>query len=127
VADAAEAFGVSERTAYRWLARWDAGKPMTDLSSAPHTIANRTDDTIEALIEQLRRCRWTSTRIATELRMPTSTVCAVLKRIGLNGSAARSVDIPCVAQGATEGCSPCRRSSRPSSSVMSSPSPAAVT
>ncbi|HEY2332869.1 MAG TPA: leucine zipper domain-containing protein, partial [Acidimicrobiales bacterium] len=84
VADAAEAFGVSERTAYRWLARWDAGKPMTDLSSAPHTIANRTDDTIEALIEQLRRCRWTSTRIATELRMPTSTVCAVLKRIGLN-------------------------------------------
>ena len=39
------------------------------------------------------------------------------------GSAARSVDIPCVAHGATEGCSACRRSSRPSSSATWSPSP----
>jgi transposase InsO family protein len=36
------------------------------------------------LIEQLRRARWTAPRIAAELEMPTSTVCAVLKRIGLN-------------------------------------------
>ena len=84
VADAAEAFGVSERTGYRWLARWDKGRPMTDLSSAPRTVVNRTEETVEALIEQLRRCRWTSTRIAAELGMPTSTVCAVLKRLGLN-------------------------------------------
>lgn len=84
VADTAEALGVSERTVYRWLARWDAGKPMTDAPSAPGTVANRTDAAVEALIEQLRRCRWTSTRIAAELGMPTSTVCAVLKRLGLN-------------------------------------------
>jgi transposase InsO family protein len=37
-----------------------------------------------AVIEQLRRRRWTSTRIAGELGMATSTVCAVLKRLGLN-------------------------------------------
>lgn len=84
VASAAEAAGVSERTAYRWLARWDAGDPMTDRSSAPKTIANRTDDGVVALIEELRRARWTAPRIAGELRMPTSTVCAVLKRLGLN-------------------------------------------
>ena len=29
VAEAAEAAGVSERTAYRWLARWDAGALST--------------------------------------------------------------------------------------------------
>jgi transposase InsO family protein len=84
VSDAAESLGVSDRTAYRWLARFDAGEPMTDRSSAPGTVANRTDATVVALIEQLRRARWTSTRIASELRMPTSTVCAVLKRLGLN-------------------------------------------
>jgi transposase InsO family protein len=84
IGDAAESFGVSARTAYRWLARWKAGEAMTDRSSAPGTVANRTDDTVVRLIEQLRRARWTSPRIAAELRMPTSTVCAVLKRIGLN-------------------------------------------
>jgi transposase InsO family protein len=84
VTEAAESLGVSVRTVYRWLARFDAGEPMTDRSSAPGLVANRTDETIEQLIEQLRRARWTSTRIASELRMPTSTVCAVLKRIGLN-------------------------------------------
>ena len=36
------------------------------------------------MIEELRRLRWTSTRIAGTLGIPTSTVCAVLKRIGLN-------------------------------------------
>jgi transposase InsO family protein len=50
VASAAEAAGVSERTTYRWLARWDRGEAMTDRSSAPRTVANRTDDTIVALI-----------------------------------------------------------------------------
>ena len=84
VAEAAEAAGCSERTCYRWLTRFDAGESMQDRSSAPRTIANRTDPRVEATIEELRRLRWTSTRIAAALDMPTSTVCAVLKRIGLN-------------------------------------------
>jgi leucine-zipper of insertion element IS481 len=33
VAEAAEAAGCSERTAYRWLARHDRGEPLTDRSS----------------------------------------------------------------------------------------------
>ena len=84
VEEAAEAAGCSQRTCYRWLARYKAGEPMTDRSSAPHSIPGRTSPEVEALIEQLRRCRHTSTRIAAELDLPVSTVCAVLKRLGLN-------------------------------------------
>ena len=83
IADAAEMAGCSERTAYRWLERFDANEPMTDRSSAPHTV-HRTPEAVQNTIEQLRRCRWTSTRIAAELNVPTSTVCAVLQRLGLN-------------------------------------------
>jgi len=82
--EAAEAAGCSERTCYRWLERFDAGEPMTDRSSASKTVPGRTPPETEALIEQLRRLRWTSTRIAAELDMATSTVCAVLVRLGLN-------------------------------------------
>ena len=84
VADAAEAAGVSERTTYRWLSRWDAGEAMTDRSAAPLRRPTKTPAAVEDLIEQLRRARWTAPRIAAELGMPTSTVCAVLKRLGLN-------------------------------------------
>src|SRR6059058_2715964 len=84
VAEAAEAAGCAQRTAYRWLARHVAGEPMTDRSSAPRTCPTRTPATVEAHIERLRRLRWTSTRIAATLEMAVSTVCAVLKRLGLN-------------------------------------------
>ncbi|MDD9371011.1 MAG: IS481 family transposase [Acidimicrobiales bacterium] len=81
---AAHAAGCSERTCYRWLARFDAGQSMADRSSAPRTVPGRTPQATEALIVQLRRLRWTSTRIAAELGLATSTVCAVLARVGLN-------------------------------------------
>ena len=84
VADAADAAGCSERTAYRWLARHDAGEAMTDRSSAPRRVPGRTPPKTERAIERLRRLRWTSTRIAGELGLATSTVCAVLVRLGLH-------------------------------------------
>src|SRR5438874_3358964 len=84
VADAAEAAGVSERCCYTWLKRWDAGEAMTDRSSAPKRVANRTEPAAEEVIERLRRLRWTSTKIAGTLGLATSTVCAVLVRLGLN-------------------------------------------
>ena len=84
VAEAAEAAGVSERTCYRWLVRFDAGEPMTDRSSAPKRVPGRTSPELVALIEQLRRYRKTSVQIAAELGLATSTVCAVLARLGLN-------------------------------------------
>ena len=82
VEEAAFAAGCSERTAYRWLARYDAGEPMTDRSSAPLHRPTRTPPKVEAAIERLRRLRWTSTRIAATLELPVSTVCAVLTDSG---------------------------------------------
>jgi transposase InsO family protein len=85
IADVAVALGVSERTVYRWLARWKAGDhQLSDRSSAPKRVPRRTPRGVEAMIERLRRLRMTSTRIATELEMAVSTVGAVLKRLGLN-------------------------------------------
>lgn len=84
IEEAADAAGCSQRTCYRWLARWKAGEPMTDRSSAPRSVPGRTAPEVEALIEQLRRCRHTSTQIAAELDLAVSTVCAVLKRLDLH-------------------------------------------
>jgi transposase InsO family protein len=84
VAEAADAAGCSERTAYRWLSRYDRGDSMEDRSSAPHRRPTRTPEPLEVEIERLRRLRFTSTRIAATLGLATSTVCAVLARRGLN-------------------------------------------
>ena len=85
IADVAAAFEISERTVYRWLARWRAGdRELVDRSSAPKRVPRRTSRAVEALIERLRRLRMTSTRIAAELEMAVSTVGAVLVRLGLN-------------------------------------------
>jgi transposase InsO family protein len=85
VAEVAVGFGISERTVYRWLARWRAGDHrLLDRSSAPNRVPRRTPARLERLIEQLRRLRMTSTAIAAELRMAVSTVGAVLRRLGLH-------------------------------------------
>ena len=81
VATAASAAGCSERTCYRWLSRYDAGEVMSDRSSAPHRVPGRTPADIEALIEQLRRLRWTSTKIAAELHLSTETVRNHIRRL----------------------------------------------
>jgi transposase InsO family protein len=83
--EAAEAAGVSDRTAAKWLARWraegDAG--LLDRSSAPHRIPHRTPRLRVEAIEALRRIRMTGAEIAELLEIPLSTVCAILQRIGL--------------------------------------------
>jgi transposase InsO family protein len=85
VAAAAEAAGVSERTAAKWLARYrsEGRDGLRDRSSAPHRLPRRTPAERVRLIELLRRLRMTAAEIAELLRMPLSTVSAVLKRIGL--------------------------------------------
>jgi transposase len=48
VADVAAGFGVSERTAYRWLARWRAGdRQLRDRPSAPKQVPRRTPAAVE--------------------------------------------------------------------------------
>jgi transposase InsO family protein len=85
VTTAAEAAGVSERTAYRWLRRWreEGAAGLLDRSSAPKSMPHRTAAERVAVIEKLRRLFMTAAEIAEVLGMALSTVSAVLKRIGL--------------------------------------------
>jgi transposase InsO family protein len=85
LAVAAEAAGVSERTAWKWVDRFrregEAG--LEDGSSVPHRVPSRTPADREQLIVLLRELRFTSPEIAETLGMPLSTVGAVLGRNGL--------------------------------------------
>jgi transposase InsO family protein len=82
---AAEAAGVSERTARKWVARFRAegAAGLVDRSSAPHRRPRRTPPERVAAIEALRRLRLTGAEIAVKLGMPLATVSRWLKRIGL--------------------------------------------
>jgi transposase InsO family protein len=84
-AQAADAAGVSDRTARKWLARYRAEGPegLLDRSSAPSTVANRTDQRRIEVIAALRRLRMTGAQIAECLEMALSTVSGVLTRIGM--------------------------------------------
>jgi transposase InsO family protein len=85
VTEAAMAAGVSARTCSKWVARYRAqgSAGLLDRSSAPRTVANRTDPGVEQLLGALRRLRFTSPELSELLGMPLSTVCAVLKRLGM--------------------------------------------
>jgi transposase InsO family protein len=85
VMEAAEAAGISDRTARRWLARWRAEGPagLLDRSSAPRRIPHKTPADRVSAICQLRQLRLTGAEISERLSMPLSTVSAVLLREGL--------------------------------------------
>ena len=82
---AAEAAGISERTARKWLTRWQSEGQvgLLDRSSAPAVVANRTDERRIEAIAALRRLRMTSAEIAECLGMALSTVSGILTRLGL--------------------------------------------
>jgi transposase InsO family protein len=82
---AAQAAGVSTRTAYRWLGRHRLGgeRRFCDRSSAPRRCPRRTLPDRIAEIDRLRRQRLSGPAIARRLRMPRSTVGVVLRRLGL--------------------------------------------
>jgi len=85
LAEAAAAAGVSERTAWKWVARFraegEAG--LFDRSSAPKRIPHRTPSERVESIRVLRKLRMTAAEIAEALGMALSTVSLWLKRIGL--------------------------------------------
>jgi transposase InsO family protein len=85
IREAASAAGISVRTARKWLARWRAEGELglLDRSSAPTTVANKTDPQTVELIAALRKLRFSGPQIADLIDRPLSTVCAVLKRIGM--------------------------------------------
>src|SRR3954453_7632952 len=85
VMEAAEAAGITDRTARRWLKRWREEGPrgLRDRSSAPHRIPHKTPPERVGQIVRLRRLRMTAAQISVALGMALSTVSAVLKRVGL--------------------------------------------
>ena len=76
---------ISERTGYKWLARFRSGgvAALQDRSSRPKRQSGVPAETVAA-IEALRRQRLTSPVISRALDMPVSTVTLVLRRLGLN-------------------------------------------
>lgn len=86
VAEVALSFGVSERTVYKWLARYrvHGAAGLQDRSSAarrhPHTLSAAWI----ALIRLLRQSKLVAAEIAQRLPLARSTISAVLTRIGLN-------------------------------------------
>jgi len=79
IREAALAAGIGVRTAHKWLARWRAegAEGLLDRSSAPKTVANKTDAKTVELITALRKLRFSGPQIAELTERPLSTVCAV--------------------------------------------------
>jgi transposase InsO family protein len=82
---AAEAAGISERSARKWRDRWRAEgeEGLLDRSSAPRRVPSRTPQASIEAIAALRRLRMTAAEIAETLGLALSTVSLWLKRIGL--------------------------------------------
>lgn len=83
---AAEAAGISVRSAYKWLARHRTGgrAALEDAPSTPHRQPRRTSPEVIAQIVAARHERLTGWAIAVRLQRPRSTVAAILRRAGLN-------------------------------------------
>ena len=54
VSHAARDFAISRKTAYKWLARFDAHKPLADQSRRPYRSPARTADALEAAVLDVR-------------------------------------------------------------------------
>jgi transposase InsO family protein len=82
---AAEAAEVSDRTCRKWVDRYlaEGRAGLVDRSSAPGTVANRTDERTVQLLAALRRLRFTAPELADLLDLPCSTISGILKRIGM--------------------------------------------
>jgi len=83
--EVALAMGVSARTAYKWVSRfrYEGEAGLQDRSSRPLSSPRRLGRGRRRRIEELRRKRWTSPRIARQLKLPISTVVVTLRRLGL--------------------------------------------
>ena len=86
LAAAAEAAGVSRRTARKWLQRFEQGgqEALVDRSSRPLRTRSTVDQPLGGRIEQLRRARMPLRRIAELVGRSVSTVSRLVSRLGLS-------------------------------------------
>ena len=84
--EAAQAAGVSERTAYKWLKRFreEGLAGLHNRSSRPHGCPHATCEKRREAIVERRRARQTYRQISRDLRIGHSTVARLLQRQGLN-------------------------------------------
>lgn len=80
-----DSIGVSRETVFKWLRRWrQEGRPgLLDRSSRPLSSPQRMRRVRERQVVRLRRQRWSTVRIADQLKLPLSTVGAICRRHGL--------------------------------------------
>lgn len=86
-------FGISRKTGYKWLRRWQAagGDGLIDQSRRPHTSPARTDEALEARVVALREAHpaWGGRKLRRRLQdlgesAPAASTCtAILDRHGL--------------------------------------------
>ncbi len=83
---AAQAAGISVRTARKWRLRFEVGGDagLFDASSRPHRTRTTLDDALLARIDRLRRDRRPMRVIARVVGRSVATVSRVLKRLGLS-------------------------------------------
>jgi transposase InsO family protein len=102
-ADAARHFGVSRKTAFKWLARHDAepDRPLDDRSRRPHRSPGRTPDDVERLVLAARdRWGWGPRKLRAVLARdgapvpPVRTIAAILARHGRTRPAAAAPGPP---------------------------------
>lgn len=85
IREAAEAAGISVRSAYKWLKRFREGGSanLRDKSSRPQHFPRAIPLDRRRVILRLRQHRMTAAQISVRLKMPRSTVARVLSRAGL--------------------------------------------
>ena len=83
---AAEAAGISTRTARKWLKRFEehGEQALLDRSSRPARLRTSLDQTLRQRIEQLRRSRMPMRCIAAVTGLSVATICRLLARLGLS-------------------------------------------
>jgi transposase InsO family protein len=82
----AAAFGISLKTARKWVSRFKAegAAGLQDRGSRPRRLHRPTPLAVVMHIEALRRRRFTGKQIAAEVSVSPATVSRVLRRLGLN-------------------------------------------
>ena len=83
---AAARFAVSAKTAAKWVGRYrsEGLAGLQDRSSRPHRLRRPTPPATAALVEALRRERWTGQRIARHTGLSRATVSRLLRRLRLS-------------------------------------------
>jgi transposase InsO family protein len=98
VGPAAKAVGLSRRTVAKWCARWrrEGQAGLLDRSSRPRRLARCTAKPVVDRVLALRHERLVAAAIAERVRLPRSTVGAILRRHGLGRLKALQPAVPVV-------------------------------